>query len=315
MNPSTPAPSRNPVLLTGATGFIGRRIQRTLIEAGFTLRILVRPGSLNRQFIASECEVIEGDLHDPDILTRAVSRVTAVIYAAGTVRGKRLTDFLPANVDGVHAVTQAAAAEPAEIPFLLVSSLAASRPTLSDYANSKHLGEQKLQQGALEYWTILRPPAVYGPGDREMAPILRLARRGIVFVPGPADQRFSLIHADDLANAILAWLQSWKNCKRSIYAVDDGCRSGYDWKQIVRSAGASRFIRLPVPKKLLTAIAGVNRLAAEVIDYSPMLTPGKVRELTQARWLCDNTDFSRDTGWHPQIKLPMGIKSQLDSTS
>ena len=115
-----------------------------------------------------------------------------------------------------------------EIPLLLISSLAASRPQVSDYANSKHLGEQEVINHAAFPWTIFRPPAVYGPGDKEMLPVLKLARKGLVTPPGPNNQRLSLIHVDDIASAVLAWLKSWPKCDQLTYTLDDGHSGGYD---------------------------------------------------------------------------------------
>ena len=85
--------------------------------------------------------------------------------------------------------------------MLLLSSLAASKPDVSDYANSKYLGEQLLTAATGLLWTVLRPPAVYGPGDKEMLPVLKMARRGLLAHAGPRDQRLSLIHVDDLVSA------------------------------------------------------------------------------------------------------------------
>jgi nucleoside-diphosphate-sugar epimerase len=93
------------------------------------------------------------------------------------VRGRTLDDFRPANIDGVRSVVDAINQAGHNTPLLLISSLAASRPHVSDYANSKHLGEQEVIAHATFPWTIFRPPAVYGPGDKEMLPILKLARK------------------------------------------------------------------------------------------------------------------------------------------
>lgn len=244
-------------------------------------------------------------------LSRAVTGVKAVIYCAGSVRGRSLDDFLPANVAGVQAVLQALSSRDSAAPFLLISSLAASRPAISDYAHSKFLGEQVVREQARSAWTILRPPAVYGPGDTEMLPILKMARRGMVARPGPKHQRLSLLYADDLASAVTAWLSAWQNCASMTCAIDDGHDGGYDWPAIVRSAGGAHYFAVGIPYRLLAGIAKLNLVLSKIAGYSPMLSPGKARELTQDDWLCDNTAFVQATGWQPQTGLPSGIRMCL----
>jgi len=274
----------------------------------------MRPGSGHRRHADSRCEIFECDLSNSAGLTSALSGAAAVIYCAGTVRGRNLDDFLPANVAGVRTVVEAQTALAVQTPFLLISSLAASRPGISDYAQSKYLAEEVLHQNATGPWTILRPPAVYGPGDSEMTPILKMTRRALVFRPGPAQQRLSLLYADDLASAVLAWLQGWRACVGKTFTIDDGRAGGYDWHAIVQSTGNSRFRIVGIPYALLAAIGRINLFLSSLIGYAPMLTPGKVRELTQTDWLCDNTAFVQATGWQPQTDLASGLRLSADRT-
>ena len=300
------------VLVTGATGFLGRGIQKELVGAGHKLRILVRPDSSNRRFAEPGAEVFETPLNEPESLPQALAGVTAVIYCAGTVRGATLGDFLPANVEGVQAVLQAMDDQQCAAPMLLISSLAATRPEVSDYARSKYLGEQALRQSRLKDWTILRPPAVYGRSDRELLTILKMARLGLVVLPGAKNQRLSLLHADDAASAVLAWLQSWRDCSGQTFMIDDGHPGGYSWPDIVRSAGSRRMYRLPVPVSWFSSVARFNVMLSRWVGRAPMLTPGKVRELTQTHWLCDNSAFTAKTGWIPRVDLETGISRALD---
>lgn len=296
------------MLLTGATGFIGRRIQQILLTAGIPVRIIVRPGSRHRHHADPRCEVVACDLSDAEGLSQALTAIAAIVYCAGSVRGRNLRDFLPANVDGVRSMVQAQTSLAAPAPFLLISSLAAGRPEISDYARSKYLGEEVVRLHANAPWTILRPPAVYGPGDTEMASILKMAHRGLAFRPGPENQRLSLLYADDLASAVIAWLNHWHECTNQTFTIDDGREGGYDWPAIMQAAGSARFRIISVPYALLAAIARLNLVLSGLLGYAPMLTPGKVRELTQACWLCDNTAFTRVTGWRPQTDLASGMQ-------
>ncbi|NCF61874.1 MAG: NAD-dependent epimerase/dehydratase family protein [Gammaproteobacteria bacterium] len=300
--------SRHPVLMTGASGFIGQRLQSVLLENGHGVCAIIRPFSPNISHISPGCEVVTAELSEQEKLGAACSNAEAVIYCAGTVRGRDPGDFKAANVDGIAHMVDNLNHSGSQAPFLLISSLAASRPEISDYANSKYLGEKALTTNAAFPWTIFRPPAVYGPGDREMLPILKMARRGLVTRPGPSGQRLSLLHVDDLSRAVLAWLDSWQECQGQTFTLDDGRAEGYDWRSIAESATKGRYFSLGIPRSLLAAVANINLGLSTVFSYAPMLTPGKVRELTQTDWLCDNSALNQATGWEPSIDLESGIR-------
>lgn len=310
------------VLVTGATGFVGRQIVATLLSQGYTVSALVRPEKFSSTQsdprLPAGCIQIPVGLTDVEGLTPVVASCDAVIYAAGSVRGSEMQAFETANVDGIEALLSAIDGAGVKLPFLLISSLAASCPELSHYALSKFHGEQRLALHPDLPWTIFRPPAIYGPGDKEMLPLLKLASKGWLFNPGPADQRLSLLHVEDLAEAVLAWLKNPPACLHQTYAFDDGTLHGYDWPALGEALGAgqSRMIRLPVP--LLSGVARLNVLLSGLFSYSPMLSPGKVRELTRESWLCeDNARFRQATGWRPRLNLQAGwqrLKTNPKST-
>jgi 2-alkyl-3-oxoalkanoate reductase len=298
------APRR--VLVTGATGFIGRRLIPTLIDRGHDVRALVRPASAGRDLFDPGCEVCLGELTDADAVSVALAGIDAVVYGAGAVRGRSFDDFRQANVAGLQTLTdvlRTAAERPAVV---LLSSLAASRPELSPYAASKREGERVLGAAGLARWTVLRPPAVYGPGDVEMRPLFDLARRGVLLRPGPRHQTLSLIHVDDLCRAVADCLVHADACHAQTFSLHDGRDGGYDWDAIGRAVTGHRVRQLGVPGWLLGALAHANLVIAAVTGRLPMLTPGKVHELRQPSWVCDNRAFTRATGWVPRIDLASG---------
>ena len=302
-----------PVFITGATGFIGQRLVSGLLEQGFSVRVMVRPDRKPDDRLPEGCEQLAVNLTDVDKLTGIVTDSSAVIYCAGSVRGRRIDDFAVANILGVKAILEALERSNKAPPMLLLSSLAASRPEISDYARSKFEGEQLLHDKPSLRWTILRPPAVYGPGDREMLPVLKMARRGFLAHVGPVDQRLSLLHVDDLVVAIQRWLAVPEKCFHQTYAIDDGTSGGYTWTAIGKAVSDRKFRIIPVPNVLLQGAARLNMQFSRVFGYLPMLSPGKVRELTQHEWLCENSAFTNATGWMPQLDLRKGVKNLFDS--
>lgn len=296
------------VLLTGASGFIGRHLVSHLTGRGHAVRALVRPASAARGTVDGRCQVVAGALDDPGAWQHALDGVGAVVYAAGSVRGRNPDDFRLANVTGVATLVAALRSLPAPVPVLLLSSLAASRPELSDYAASKAAGEAVLREAVDLPWVMLRPPAVYGPGDTEMRPLLELVRRGIALRPGPPGQRLSLLYVTDLARAVTAALDHFPACAQGCFSLDDGRAGGYTWRDIAAAVGRRRVREVGVPGALLRAAATLNTGLARWFGYAPMLSPGKVRELQQGAWLCDNSAFTDATDWRPEVDLERGAR-------
>ena len=250
-------------------------------------------------------------LGNPQALQQALVGMDAVIHLAGAVRGRRPRDFRPANVDAVVHLAAAAARQKRPPAFLLVSSLAASQPQLSDYAASKRAGERALSAHSDLDWSIVRPPAVYGPGDLELRPLLRLLRRGFTLVPGNARQRLAFLHVDDLAAAILRWLEEPARCRRRLFSIDDGTPGGYDWPAIAAAAGGSGKHRLVIPPWAMRLAARMNLLLSRFWGRAPMLTPGKVRELLHDCWVGGDNSYGAVTGWRPRHNLASGMEQTL----
>ena len=225
-------------------------------------------------------QLVEGDLHRPAALRQLVSGCAGVIHAAGAVRGASQADFDRINVAGTANLLTALSSQAPGARLLMLSSLAAREPQLSWYAASKRGGESLLEKASQLDWVILRPPAVYGPGDREMLPVFQWMSRGIALVPGDPAARISLIHVSDLVVAIGSCLRS-KACTHQTLALCDGTPGGYDWPEMAAIAGAvwGRKVRLwQVPAWLLDSVARINipLMARTVKKLLPMPILGNV---------------------------------------
>ncbi|MBW1788668.1 MAG: NAD(P)-dependent oxidoreductase [Deltaproteobacteria bacterium] len=302
------------IALTGATGFIGSAVARQIDGAGWQVRALVRPESHKNRLDGIAAQWTEGDLDNIESLRRLVHGAYAVVHCAGAVRGATQDHFNRVNVDGVARLVKVATEKKTVPRFLLISSLAAREPQLSPYATSKRLGEKALVEGAGKMpWAALRPSAVYGPGDREMLPLFRWMERGIAPVLGSESARFSLLYVEDLAAAVLRWLDS-ENCAARHFELHDGHPQGYTWDAVIDTAAHLRggpIVRLQVPVLVPKLLAVVNLMAARVMGYAPMLTPGKVCELRHPDWVCNNAPFFHETGWKPKISLEQGLRNTL----
>ena len=307
--------SKKVIAVTGATGFIGQAICEQLIANNYSMRLLVRNPRKASSRIYSDAEIIRGDLADPDGLQRLVRGADAVIHCAGSVRGATQAQFDRVNVEGTRNLLHAIKACTTSQRLIFISSLAAREPQLSFYAASKHRAEQALKtEGVGIAWTVLRPPAVYGPGDRELLPVFRLMARGVALTPGSPGARFSMLYVDDLGSAVMAWLDS--DCvTEEVFTIEDGRAKGYDWHDVGEIVGqlCKRKVRVVrAPSWLLDVPAWVNGRIGTFFGTAPMLTPEKLRELRHPDWVCDSAAFQRVINWRPTVKLAEGLRATPD---
>jgi nucleoside-diphosphate-sugar epimerase len=296
--------------VTGATGFVGRALCRALVADGVPVRALVRgaPGAL-----PEGCEPVRGDLATPSALRELVRGASVVVHCAGAVRGIDRAAFDSVNVAGTGALLDAVLDRAPGCRFVHVSTLAAREPALSDYAGSKRAAEALVAQAGLSEPVLLRPTAVYGPGDVELLPLLRAHARGLGPAPAVPEARVTLIHVDDLVAAIrVAGAGPWPGA--GPFELAGPPPEGLRWRELADRIAAvtGRPVRqLPVPPAVLTALARIVRGSARLLGRAPMLTPGKVRELTHPDWSCDPAPFSAATGWQPTVTLAAGLAALL----
>jgi nucleoside-diphosphate-sugar epimerase len=303
------------IALTGATGFIGSRVARRLAATGCKIQALTRATSDRSRLAGFNVQWVKGALEDVESLRRLVGGVDAVVHCAGAVRGATQAYFNRLNVDGVARLVYAAVAQQPLPRFLLISSITAREPDVSPYAASKRQAETVLETEAGKMaWAVLRPPPVYGPGDKEMLPLLRWMARGIAFIPGSGKGRLSMLYVDDLAEAIRKWLLH-RRLANGVFELHDGHSNGYCWQDVIETVGrlyAKRVRCVHVPVAAAEALAKLNLLTAKVLGYAPMLTPGKIREIRHPNWVCDNAALTREIGWTPGVSLEEGLKRTLE---
>lgn len=302
------------VAITGVTGFIGGAVARKLVAAGWRVRGLVRSRSRIQLSAPGRLEIVVGTLEDASSLRQLVRGSRFVIHCAGAVRGARADHFKRINVEGVTALVSIIREMSEKPSFLHLSSLAAREPQLSAYAASKKEGERRLAVAAGDLpWVALRPPAVYGPGDRELLPLFRLMEKGIALLVGERQARFSMLYVDDLAAAIQAFLEQ-PEWSQSIYELHDGCPGGYSWDDVVALFArlqAKKLIKVHLPLPFLFSLAKINQVLSRLTGKHPMLTPGKIRELHHPDWVCDNQAITEKIGWQPKISLGEGLKKTM----
>ena len=309
------------VAVTGATGFLGRHLVRALGLDGWTPRVLVRRDPIHPLWRDIEVEVVAGDLKTPGALDRLCGGAEVVIHLAGLIKAPSLPAFNAVNRDGARDAASAAKAAGAR--FILVSSLAAREPQLSNYAASKRAGEDVARQadpGAL----IVRPPAIYGPGDTETLALFELAAKSPVLPVLSPHSRVAMIHVQDAAAKLTAF------CRRPVSGLvelSDVRRDGYTWAEIMTAASEAmgrspKLIRLP--GGALIAAGTLADAWSYATNNPSVFGLGKARELLHNDWSLSSApmaegvpsvfglidgflhtvDWYREQGWLPKTSPP-----------
>ncbi|MEO5882397.1 MAG: NAD-dependent epimerase/dehydratase family protein [Caldimonas sp.] len=296
--------------VTGATGFIGRHLVVALHRAGFRVRLLLRrePDVPEWRGLPPP-EVVAGALDDQAALERLVEGSGVVIHLAGLIKAARRRDFLAVNRDGAAAMARAVERGAPEARFILVSSLAAREPQLSDYAASKRAGEDAVLEILGARATVLRPSVVYGPGDRETLLFFQLASGRLVPLLGSAGARAAMIHVADLVRLIVAMAREPGLGAEGRSASDDRPQ-GYTWEELLGAAAravgnpAPRFVRAPAA--LLRGVAFVGDVA-QAFGSSSMIGSQKLRELRHPDWGVAPAERATAPGWSPEFDLERGF--------
>ena len=277
--------------MTGSTGFIGKNIVEGLLNQGHLVVSIIREenkkkifeSDRNHSFIVSSISKFTSNL------VEAFSEADIIIHCAGSVRGRGPGDFQTANIDAIQNFINLAKKFTTKPRFILISSMAARQPNLSDYSFSKWKGEQVLRNSLFK-WVIVRPTAVYGPGDKALTPLLKMIARGICPNIFRSFQKLSILHVDDLALDIVEVVQNFEKYRFKTFEIHDGKANGYQWSEIIKVLrGKKRLIMIPIPIKVLKLIAIINCYLSVIVGYKPMLTLGKVKELHHPDWRCDNS--------------------------
>lgn len=296
------APSGKTIAITGATGFVGGRMLDLAVRDGYTIRALTRRKQDDRPGVAW----VRGALDDKNSLAELCAGADMILHIAGVVNAPDRAGFESGNIAGTLAVVEAAK-HAGTRRFIHVSSLAATQPQLSIYGETKAKAEKIVATSGLD-WTIIRPPAVYGPGDGEFLDLFKMARLGFVTMPPNADGRLSVIHVEDLCHALLALLPEQEDLTAQIFEVDDGKPGGWTQASFARAIGwaiGKRISPVGIPKSLLRLGARADRL---VRRDKAKLTADRVNYFCHDDWTIDPAKRLPSQLWQAQIETREGLK-------
>jgi nucleoside-diphosphate-sugar epimerase len=289
--------------VTGGTGFVGAHFVDAALAAGHHVKALTRRDQPERPGV----EWVGGSLDDRTALHRLVTDSDAVIHIAGVISAPDKASFDKGNVEGTLAMLAAATAGGVR-RFVHVSSLAAREPKLSLYGASKARSEELVRSSGLE-WSIVRPPAVYGPGDKETLELFRMAKLGLMLMPPHG--HVSLIHASDLARLLLA-LAAPSAPSSILIEADDGTPGAWSHRQFARALGRAVGTRpaiVSAPGLFLRLAARADQL---VRGPKAKLTVDRAAYFSHRNWMADPRLGAPPELWRPQIQTEQGLRETAD---
>lgn len=292
--------------ITGGTGFLGHHVLKAMLDAGWRLRLLVR--SDPRLDIGDlPVELVPGDLGDQGAMNALVHGADVIIHMAGAIKARNRAGFVSVNSKGTQMLAQAWQAIAPSAKFVMLSSLAAREPDLSHYAFSKAEGEAAVMESG-KNWCILRPAAIYGPGDRETLTVFHAASLPFQPLLNDAMARICLVHVHDVVIAVLAVSQ--KSGPSGLFEVTDAKAQGYQWSEIVSTACqavGSRYRPIRIPGHILRVLGRIGDFGITLSGSEKMLTSQKVREILHVDWSSAPSRQLPDTIWCAKYGLEVGF--------
>ncbi len=308
-------------LVTGSTGFVGGHLVDRLLARGDTVTALVRSETRAARLAERGVRLVTGDLADQAALIAASDGQDVIYHAAALTGAVNEAAFLAVNRDGTANVVRAARSVGGSARIVLVSSMAAGGPArrgipkrdpsndspVTMYGRSKLAAERVLDDAATP-WVVVRPPTVYGPRDRDnLLAIFKTARFGIAPIFGDGSMEISLIHVEDLADALVLAGTTAGIERQTFYVNHPEITSTATLVRLIGHAVGRSPTLVPIPRWLahtvLTATGGI----AALLGRRTILRADKTHEFFQDAWTADPTAFIAATGWAPQFNAASGI--------
>jgi nucleoside-diphosphate-sugar epimerase len=310
-------------LVTGATGFIGSHLVEELIKKGYGVTCLARTTSRLKWIEGLKTDILYGDCEDGDSLKQIPSDLDFVFHLAGLTKARRDEDFFCVNVKGTENLLKAVAARAPGIKrFVHFSSLAAAGPSrngsplnesaeprpVSSYGRSKLESEGVIMEhrNVLPV-TIIRPPAVYGPRDRDFYVLFKMVKKG--FYPYWGKCYYSLLYVDDLVRGAVMAAET-KDAEGGRYFLSDGkIHSNEDIVNEIADVLDAKIMKMPVPKPLLNVLV---KISEKMLKGASIINTDKLKELSYLHWTCDSSRAGKDFGFVPKVTIKEGIKWTAD---
>ncbi len=314
-------------LVTGASGFIGSHLVEHLLQKNIAVRVLLRKTSSRAWLKDLQIEEVVGDLFTGEVLREAVQGVDYIYHSAGLTKAKTSQEYYRANTEGTKNLLAAAMEQTPQLKrFVLVSSQTAAGPShgrtpiteddpphpITTYGKSKLQAERECLDAAARLpVTIVRPPAVFGPRDKDIFEFFNTFGKGLQPIVGFSEKYVSLVHVKDLVRGTVLAGES-ETARGKTYFISS--RDVYGWKEVgetTRRVMGKNAMRLRIPEFGVYAISAVAEFFSLFSSKPALINLEKARDMVQDYWTCDSSRARRDFGYEQEIGLEEGIRNTV----
>jgi len=318
------------MLVTGATGFVGSNLVAHLLKQDWPVRCLIRDKLRAAPLQQLGAELSLGSLEDQESLDRATAETDVVFHLAGRIRALSSQEFIKDNAEGTRRVAEACAAQNNPPVMVLVSSMAAGGPSrpgtprresdtdqpVSDYGRSKLAAERAATALSNEVpISIIRPPIIFGPGDRSSLTIFRGVKSlRLHAVPGFRKFPVSIVYVADLCEALVRIAEGGERAVATKNGSSDSSTGKYyiaaertiKYGELGSLAGQAlgySTLVLPLPKAFFWLAGGSIEILGQIRRRPTVLGIDKIREAVATGWECSDEKLRQGLGYQPTLPL------------
>lgn len=316
------------VLVTGATGFIGSFLAEALLQKGYEVRSLVRSSSRLNWIEHLDMECYFGSLDNPSAIDKSLHDVDYVFHVAGITKALHENDFYKGNLNATKNLIEAIIRSGIKLKrFILISSQAAAGPSkslepideqaqaipINWYGKSKLAAERyTLQYRHILPITIIRPPAVYGPRDKDVLLFFRTLKKGILPLIGGKERYLSIIYVRDLVEGIIMAAESEHTLDQTYFLTMEKPVSMEEFGRIALEHMGRKGLRVTVPLSLVKGISTISDTVGKALKLNPVLNNDRYLQMIPDYWICSARKARQEFGFVANTKLQEGIAETID---
>lgn len=313
------------IVITGSNGFIGSFLAKKLIQQKYDVTCFVRYGS-NIELLHENSKIVYVDFSNDKEISNLLQNQEIIIHVAALTRAKKWQQFNKINIELTEKLINFYNTSNSLKQFIFISSQAAAGPAknkipkiesdlctpISMYGKSKLAAENIIREKAKKTWTIIRPVAVFGPGEKDFLQIFKMVKKHISIFAGYSKKYFNLIYVDDLTDIIIKTIGNQKAYNQIFFASVGNVYSLDDFISNLEKVMNTSSIRFRIPEMLLLPAALVSEFCALHRQKIPLFNREKVKEMKQQYWLVNNQKVKELLNFTASSNLQTNLKKTYE---
>lgn len=313
-------------LVTGGNGFLGHFLVERLIADGHQVRCLLRPGADSSGLAGLGVQRVEGDVTQPATLARAMEDVEVVFHLAGIRRAPSRAPFFEVNAEGTRHVCEAMVASGSARRLVLAGSLAAVGPSRPDRPHvesdplrpTEWYGESKAEAERIAFGfsdrlevSVIRPPRILGPRDRENLAFFKLVARGFMLELTGGPRPLTLVDVQDVVELLMLAATRPEAVGEAFFAAGDRHTTLEELQEIGAAVLGQRVRRLVLAPRTLQALASGADVISRLTHRHLPLNRKLARQLLAPAWTCSAEKASRLLGFRAAKDVESSIRESV----